>query len=114
MVGKTRITAKQKSARRRNIKIAQATKKRGGGARRKAGKAFKKAYKESRSMGNTKSFSRLQGHRAAMKRSPKAGSKLAGSFARGHAKRTGIKSKSGRTAYGRGYTRAIRQHIRSY
>lgn len=32
-MGKTRITAKQKSARRRNIKVAQAAKRKGGGVK---------------------------------------------------------------------------------
>jgi len=119
----TRITGKQRSARKRNIKIAQSAKKKGGGARGKAGKAFKKAYKQARkeqkflqggkSTRSNKMHARRAGHKAAMKAAPKAGSKLASTFAKGRAtigyggKRM-KQSKTAKLQFARGYTRALR------
>lgn len=80
MAGKTRITSKQKSARCRNIKIAQSSRKRAGGA-------FKKGYKRARKSGYTKRGAYEAGLRSAMKASPRAGTKLAKSFAKGYAKK---------------------------
>lgn len=61
MAGKKRITGKQKSARRRNIKVAQQARKRGGGRKSAEYKAaFKKAYAQNKWYRQTKKGKRIK------------------------------------------------------
>ena len=117
----TRITSKQKSARRKNIKIAQQSRKRGGGgskgsyvqrtttakSRKRAGKAFKKAYKEARSFGTKKSHAVRIGLQAAHKAAPSVGQKRARTLARGIGRKMGY-GKTGREQFARGFVRALK------
>jgi len=78
------------------------------GARKRAGSAFKKAYKESRSFGSSKSFSKRQGMKAAAKAAPSVGKKRARTYAKKIAGSHGITSKSGRKQFAAGFVRSLK------
>jgi len=75
---KARISGSQRAARKRNIKVAQAAKKRSkpGSARHKAGKAFAAGYKAARRKGASKAKARFKGHQYATMKSPLGSSKM--------------------------------------
>jgi len=77
-------------------------------ARKRAGGAFKKAYKEARSFGANKSNARRIGMQAAYKAAPSVGKKRARTYAKKAAGRQGITSKTGRADFARGFTRALK------
>lgn len=112
MAGKTRITSKQKSARRRNIKVAQSARKKGvrkgKGAKGKAfGKAFGKRYKEARKFGASKSNAKRLAFEEGHKKAPGIAKKKAGAYARGKARRMGYTKKSHQRQFAQGFTRTL-------
>ena len=100
-----RITAKQKTARRKNIAIAR--KYRHSSA---AGKAFKGAYKQvQRSTGGRirKDYARRVGHTAAMKADMIGGKAIARKYARGVARKKLKMDAKGAKQFSRGYINSI-------
>jgi hypothetical protein len=105
-----RITAKQKSARRKNIAIARAAKKKGSGssAKSRAKKAYASAYKEARKYGSSKEFSHVTGLKAAHKKSARYTYKIARAYALAKGRKYGY-SKTGASQYATGFTKALRK-----
>jgi hypothetical protein len=108
------ITGKQRAARQRNIKVAQASKKKDG-AGDKAKSAFKEAYQRVRGYGGSKDAARRIGQTAATRAAPKIGAKKASTYARGVArKKFKISSKSGQKSFASGYTKEMKRQARTY
>ena len=80
--------------------------------RQRAGQAFKKKYqsieKEYKNLGMKpdKKWLRAKAHEAAIKSSKRAGSHMARTYAKAQARKIGIKSKRGQTAFAQGYVNA--------
>lgn len=85
-----------------------------GAAKKKAGEAFKKEYKsiekEYKDLGMKpeKQWLRSKAHTAAIKASPRAGKAMATTYAKGVARKIGIKSKAGQGQFAKGYVNAAK------